>query len=148
MTEHSCRAAELQLMLPLAVSLLQPASGEASVDEDKCPGQTFSRRRVRSRIQSRIGAESGMSVQPWAPCVVPSHAILWKQATFCSCLLAFHEKQCPLQFFLSGLFIETRQSKKCSSIGNRTWGQFLPVWQFSPCDPLPATAYSSLGLEQ
>lgn len=50
-------------------------------------------------------------------------------------------------FFL-GFFIETRHSKKSISIGNRTRGQFLPVWQFSSCDSLPGTAYSSPGLEQ
>lgn len=71
-----------------------------------------------------------MSVLPQACCVVPSHASLEKQATFCNYLLALHEKQCPLQFFLSGLLIETRQSKKCGSIGNRTRGRFCLCGNF------------------
>lgn len=82
---------------------------------------------------------SWVSVQLRAPCFVPIHATLSKRATLCS-LLALHEKQCPLRFFLSGLFIETRRSKKCGFIGNRT-SRTVSVWQYSHCNLLPVTAY-------
>lgn len=121
-----------------------PAPGEALGDEEKCPGQgVFKEKNNLELVQNLAGLHS--PEHPVLSLVMP----LFKNKQIFA-IIYWHcmKSNASSNSFFLVFFIETRLSKKSVSIGNRTWGQFLPVWQFSSCDLLLGTAYSSPGPEQ